>query len=58
MTFKVICDCCGNEQIAPVNYKGDPFNPTGWYSRVHEGKRQHACSRKCLEELGGIVAPW
>ena len=58
MTFKLVCDGCGKEINAPSGYLGNPINPTGWYSRLHEGKTQHACSRECLEKLGGIVAPW
>lgn len=58
MTFKVICDSCGKESKCPVNYRGDPINPDGWWSRVHDGKKQHACSRECLDKLGGVVAPW
>lgn len=61
MTFKVICDKCGEEATCPVNYRGDPINPMGkrgrWYSKVKDGKTQHACSRKCLEEIGGLVFP-
>jgi hypothetical protein len=62
VTYKVICDGCGKEAIAPTNWKGVPFNPVGddgmWFSRVKDGKVQHACSRKCLEKLGGIVFPF
>ena len=58
MTFKVVCDGCGKESAAPCGAFGKPFNPQGWYSRLHDEETQHACSRECLNKLGGLVAPW
>ena len=63
MTFKVVCDNCGEESKCPTNHRGDPINPTNpkthsrWYSRTIKGVTQHACSRECLEEIGGLVLP-
>ena len=56
--FKTVCNSCGKETESPVNSIGDPYNPKGWYSRLHEGKTQHACCRECCDKLGGLVAPW
>jgi len=58
MTHKLICDICEKEVTAPTNSLGDPYNPKGWYSRSIDGKTQHVCSRTCLSEIGGLVAPW
>ena len=47
MAVKYICDGCGKEQVGAR--LGD--KPPDWFQRQDEDGVQHACSRKCIEEM-------
>lgn len=62
MTFFIKCDTCGIVQESEMGENGrDPINPinpaTGkqWYSRVKDGKIEHACSLEHIKS--GMVWP-
>lgn len=54
MTFFVKCDSCGLMEEAPCNPSGEPYNPTGWYSRLKNGKEVHACQRFHIPKDEGV----
>ena len=60
MGVEFICDYCGKRETGTVNNMGRWFKPNLWYQRTDKetGKTSVACSRKCAEVLGGIIAPW
>ena len=62
MGAEFICDICGERKAGFNNYRGDWLKPSKWYQRtITEDEKkvtQVVCSRKCLEEIGGLVAPW
>ena len=61
MTYFVKCDTCGKIQegvTTETDYVGNPINPETdekWYSRIINGKVEHACKESCLKE--GLVWP-
>ena len=58
MPVEFICDECGKREKGWANHLGDWFKPPKWYQRTENGKTQVACSRECIEKIGGLVAPW
>ena len=59
MPVKFICDGCGKEQLGMKNYRGEWIKPHKWFSRIDKEKGElFACSRDCIEKLGGLVTPW
>ena len=60
MTFLIRCDNCGKIQEADDSgiFPCNPINPITnekWWSRVKDGKHEHACQRSCLKD--GVVSP-
>jgi len=56
--FKVICDGCSKELYTKKGENPrDPDTNEQWYSREKDGVTLHACSRKCIEKVGGLVLP-
>jgi len=54
MTYLIKCDGCGKIIEPPNNIMGDPYNPSGWFSRVKgetdARKTLHACCRNCIKD--------
>lgn len=52
MACNYICDCCGKEKPAElINCEWKKPGKPLWFSRVVDGVRGDACSRKCAEKL-------
>ena len=59
MPVEYICDWCGERQQGGKNYRNEWIKPHKWYSRIDSEKGELlACSRECVRELGGLIAPW
>lgn len=58
MPVEYICNGCGKREPGHASDLGDWHKPYEWFQRTINGVTQLACSRECVNKIGGLVSPW